>query len=109
MHEQLISHLRTHGLEGGIIPVGRLAVIGDELNKWHHDKLLSDEVHSEYLSWFDYNYRNFLSDAQSVIIVAVPDVQTKIVFTWHKESHPFTVPPTYLHRHDVNSFRQNFR
>ena len=102
MHKQLISHLNTHGLEGGVIPVSRLAVIRDELNKWHHDKLLSDEVHSEYLSWFDYECRNFLPDARSVIIVAVPDVQTKIVFTWHKESHPFTVPPTYLHWHQVN-------
>jgi epoxyqueuosine reductase len=100
--KQIIAHLQTHGLEGGVIPVDRLPLIRDEINKWHHDKMLSDEVHSEYIAWFDYDHQNFLPEARSIITVAVPDVQTKIIFTWHKETHPFTVPPTYLHWHQIN-------
>ena len=80
----MVSAHRLHDLREGI-----------EIH--HRQGLLDETLFRKYLSGFVFNPPEGLPEAQSLIVVAVPDHQTRFTFTWNGKRIPLIVPPTYLH------------
>ena len=103
MQEQLLANLKKNGLEGSIVSIEHLKDLQDEIENWHRQAVMDEQLYNECLSWLIFHARESLPDARSIITVAIPDPQTRVVFTWNKQTLPFIVPPTYLHWQKINA------
>lgn len=102
MEAQILARLQKNGLEGSIVSAGHLPDIKREIDRWAAQNYLAPGVFNECLSWLEFESSNVISEARSIITVAIPDPQTRFVFTWNKRSIPVIVPPTYLHWQKAN-------
>ena len=58
---------------------------------------MDEELYREYFpTRFAFQLPQDFPRAKSIIIVAVPQPQLKVKFSWKGESHSFIIPPTYL-------------
>jgi epoxyqueuosine reductase len=58
--------------------------------------LISKEFYQEHISVFKFDPYEILPEANSMIVVAVPQPQIRVTFNWHKKMVSLIVPPTYL-------------
>jgi len=62
--------------------------------------LLNEELYKECLSYLSFKPPDTLPDAESLIVVAAPQPQIRLEFTYRKSSYQFIIPPTYVHETD---------
>jgi epoxyqueuosine reductase len=63
----------------------------------YQSELLRNELICKYLNGFQYDYSAVLPNAQSIIIVAIPQPITILSFMWQGEEQGIVVPPTYIY------------
>jgi epoxyqueuosine reductase len=97
-----LQRLQTLGYKAGVLPAGRLHDLREDIEARHRDGLFDEEFYEERLISFEWRPPDTLPRAPSIIAVAVPDPQRRITFTWHGETVPAIVPPTYLHWRQVD-------
>ena len=59
--------------------------------------LLDEEVYKEYLGSLSFKFPDALPSANSLIVIAVPQPQVGLVFTFHGRPHEVIIPPTYMY------------
>jgi len=106
MLAKLSSHLREHGYQERIVPVRYLADLQEEIEGRYRQGLLDQEFYREYLAEFAFDLPASLPEARSMIIVAVPQPQIQVTFTWEGEAMRCTLPPTYPERKMDNRVRE---
>jgi len=92
----LPSQLREQGHDGRIVSIRRLADLQEEIGERHRQGSLDEELFEAYLAGFAFHPPERLVDARSVIVVAVPQPQYRVTFTWDGKPVPLIIPPTYL-------------
>ncbi len=97
MESNLLASLEEQGYKARIVPLARLADLRDSLESFHREGLIDEGLYQAYLAWFIFQPPEDLPGAQSIIIVAYPDPQTRITFHWRDQPVEAIVPPTYLH------------
>lgn len=102
MLAELQPQLEEQGYRAGVLPARRLGDLREDIEARHRDGLFHEEFYDERLTSFDWEPPDSLPDAQSIIVVAVPDPQRRMTFTWKGAAAPVIVPPTYLHWQDVD-------
>jgi epoxyqueuosine reductase len=102
MTGESLQRLETLGRKVGVVPTRRLHDLHEDIEARHRDGLFDEEFYDERLTSFEWAPPDTLPQAQSIIVVAVPDPQRRITFTWHGEAVPAIVPPTYLHWQQVD-------
>jgi epoxyqueuosine reductase len=107
MLAELRQRLEEQGYKGGVLPARHLPDLREDIEARHRDGLFDQEFYEERLTSFDWQPPESLPGAQSIIVVAVPDPQRQIAFTWGGDSIPAIVPPTYLHWQDVDQRVEN--
>lgn len=95
--QTLYSQLKEHGYEGRLVSIQYLHALQEEIETGYRRGLFDEEFYQERLTGFAFNPPDSLPDASSLIVVAVPQPQVRITFTWGGERVPLIVPPTYLH------------
>ncbi len=96
MKERMLSRLEEHGYEGRTVSAEHLSELQEGIEGPRRQSLLDEELFQEYLAGFEFDSPGSQPAAKSLIVVAVPDPQTQITFTWRGESRPLIVPPTYM-------------
>ncbi len=91
----LYEHLEKAGYRGKIVSIGHIRELEKEIMTRYQKGLLDPDVYDEYLASFDFACHDKLSDARSLIIVAVPQPQVRVVFKRGKKSYPVIIPPAY--------------
>lgn len=66
----------------------------------HVRRLVDEEFYRERLTYFSFKPPDILPNAKSLIVVAAPQPQIRLVFTHHGELRPVMIPPTYVHETD---------
>ncbi len=107
MMEELLKRLEELGYRGRVVSAQHLVDLQQDLEARHRDGLFDTEFYEERLNSFDFQPAGSFPQAASVIAVAVPDPQVRIVFTWGGKLVPVIVPPTYLHWQDVDERVEN--
>jgi epoxyqueuosine reductase len=62
--------------------------------------LLNEELYKECLSYLSFKFPKNLPDAESLIVIAAPQPQIRLEFTYQKNSYKFIIPPTYVRKTD---------
>jgi epoxyqueuosine reductase len=106
----LYENLDTQGYQGKVISIGRVKELEAEIMAHRQSGLLDDELYDDYLASFDFECHKKLADAQSLIIVSVPQPQVRVSFEVENHSHALIIPPTYGHSIDqhVAKFLDSF-
>lgn len=79
-----------------VVPIGHLSDLQEAIFVRYKQGLLDETLFQEQLSFFSFDPPSDLPDARSIIIVAVPTPQMRIVFHWQGRRVPVIAPPTYV-------------
>jgi epoxyqueuosine reductase len=97
MTSELVRQLEERGYKARIVSIQHLQELQQGIEGYYRQDLIDAELYQEYLTSFTFSIPNSLPHARSLIIVAVPQPQTRVTFAWNGKSIPVIVPPTYLH------------
>jgi epoxyqueuosine reductase len=94
----LIEALRKHGLEAGIISVSHIDDIKEEIASLKEQSLFDEHFYNEFISSrMEHNHFNSIPGANSIIIIACPQMITPIKFEFHGKNHTVIIPPSYVY------------
>ena len=96
MAEELFSQLEERGYKGRIVSVQHLGELQEGIEGHHRQGLFDEEFYQKWLAGFVFSPPDSLPGARSLIVVATPQPQFRVVFTWNGEKLPFLIPPTYV-------------
>ncbi len=103
-HETLLQRLRSKlerkGYRSRTVSVQHLCNLGEKIDRDHVLGLLDEEFYEERLTHLSFKPPDTLPGAESVIVVAAPQPQIRVVFTWHGKPRSAIVPPTYTQASD---------
>ena len=102
MTVELLRQLENRGYAGRIVSVRRLRDLQEAVEGHYSQGLLAEEFYRERLVVFTSALPDSLPDAESLIVVAVPEPQVRITFTWNGKPVPVTVPPTFYPEQQIN-------
>jgi epoxyqueuosine reductase len=105
MKEQF-SQLKERGYQGRIVSIQHLRDLQEEVEGRYKQGLFDEEFYQEWLTGFAFSPPDSLPEARSVIVVAVPQPQTRATFTWDGEPVRFIIPPTYFEQRTENRVRE---
>jgi epoxyqueuosine reductase len=94
--ERLFNMIEERGWKGRIVPVNHLADLRDAIFNRYEQGLIDEELYRDQLGFFSFDTPQDLPDTRSIIIVAVPTPQMRIIFHWQGKRVPVIVPPTYV-------------
>jgi epoxyqueuosine reductase len=94
--ETLFDMIEGRGWKGRIVPIDRLADLKKAIVGRHEQGLFDEKLYQEQYGFFSFDPPADLPGARSIVIVAVPTPQMRIVFNWQGERVPVIVPPTYV-------------
>ncbi len=97
MKQEVLTRLEEEGCRGRVVGVEHLRDLEVELEERRRQDLIDEDLYQEYLAGFGFNLPEDLPRAESLILVAMPQPQIQVVFTWKGKTLPLIVPPTYLH------------
>ncbi len=91
----LYARLEKNKYKAKIVSTKNLSLLIIEIEEFYTNGLIEDTFFKERLSWIKKNLLENISDANSVIVVAVPRPQTRATFLWKGVSLSLIIPPTY--------------
>jgi epoxyqueuosine reductase len=97
LQSQLLQTISQFGHSGRIISVRILDKLRQSFEDQYRNGMFDEEFYKEYLSGFVFQPPDSLPNAQSIIIVAVPQPQHRVTFTVDGQAFPTIAPPTYLY------------
>jgi len=120
--EELFSELKERGYQGRIVSIQHLGDLQEEIEGRYRQGLFDEEFYQEWLTGFAFSPPDSLPEARSMIVVAVPQPQTRVTFTWacpeprpensrrgsRRDGEPvrFIIPPTYFEQRTENRVRE---
>jgi len=91
-----LAQLAERGYKGRIVSIQHLGELREEIEGYHEQGLFDEEFYQKLLTWLAFSPPDSLPEARSLIVVAVPQPQFQVIFTWHEEKLPFLIPPIYV-------------
>ena len=96
MGVELFSQLEERGYKGRIVSIQHLGDLQEEMEGHHRQGLFDEEFYQTWITGFAFSPPDSLPGARSLIVVAIPQPQIRVVFTWNGEPLPLIIPPTYV-------------
>jgi epoxyqueuosine reductase len=88
--------VEERGWKSRIVPISHLADLREAICGRYEHGLIDETLYREQLGFFSFDPPIDLPGACSIIIVAVPAPQMRIIFHWQDKRVPVIVPPTYV-------------
>jgi epoxyqueuosine reductase len=98
--DELMVRLEEEGMRGRLVSVQHVQDLHEEIDGRKKDGLLDEKLYEAYLNWFDFRLPDDMPDAQSLIVVAVPQDQVPVTFSLDGKDLSLIVPPTYCYSTD---------
>jgi len=104
MREKVLfqTRLEEQGCQARIVSIQHLRDLQEEIEGRHGQGLFDEEFYQERLAGFAFSPPDSLPGARSLIVVAVPQPQFRVIFTWKGKRVPLIVPPTYLYSRETD-------
>lgn len=93
--EKLYTGLEVKGLKARVVSSSHLPELGEEILNRNNQGMFDDDFYRERLTFFTFTPPVDLPEARSMIIVAAPRPQTRLIFTWQGKKKELILPPTY--------------
>jgi epoxyqueuosine reductase len=94
--DEVMRRLGEGGCVCRVVRIARLAELEEDIAAQVRSGALSPDVIRERLGFFDFHPPQGLLRAVSVIVVAMPLPQSRLVFHWQGNSVQVAVPPAYI-------------
>jgi len=104
--DELERQVRAQGYACRMVSTRRLAELQEDIGTHVRSGALDPEVVKEHLGFFEYRPPETLPGAVSIIVVAMPLPQARLVFHWKGSRVPVDVPPAYIHFDDAGRTMQ---
>ena len=98
--QDLHSKLQEKGHRSRTVSVDHVRDLQEGIERNLACGLLDEEFYRERLTYFSFKPPDILPDAKSLIVVAAPQPQIRVVFSCHGKPHSVIIPPTYLNETD---------
>lgn len=95
--ENFYKILESKGYKGTIITANHIPELQTAVKKFNKENLLDPEFYEEYKKYFEFEPKTDFGEVKSLFMIAMPQPQYEIVFTWKNKEVPLIIPPTYLH------------
>ena len=95
--ENFYKILESKGYKGKIIAAKYIPDLQIAVKTLNDEKLLDPVFYNEYEKYFEFKPKTDFGEVKSLFMVAMPQPQYEIVFTWKNKEVPLIIPPTYLH------------
>jgi len=92
----LFKKIKDYGWKGRCVPVSHLTDLSDAILIRYELDLIDKKLYRDQLDFFSFDPPTDLPGVCSIIIVAVPTPQMRIIFRWQERTVPVIVPPTYV-------------
>lgn len=90
---ELIEFLAKNGCKAQVVAISRLAEAESSLTELKRSGAINADFYPELTRYFNFDYKAALPEARSIIVVASPQLPTRVLFG----SHAVTIPPTYIY------------
>lgn len=94
--EELKARLEEERYQGRMVSANHADELRSNIKRLQQEGLLEQEFYQEYHSFFEFNPSDTMQEINSLIVVAVPQPQTRVDFNWRGEIVSLLIPPTYL-------------
>jgi len=94
--ERFLGMIEERGWKGRIVPIGRLADLREAVRGRYEHGFIDEALFREQLGFLSFDPPADLPGPRSIVVVAVPTPQMRIVFHWQGQPVPTVVPPTYV-------------
>jgi epoxyqueuosine reductase len=91
-----LEKLDERGYKSRIVSIKRLAELKAEIIGRHIKGLFDANFYQQRLEFFDFKPPETLTNAESIIVAAIPRPQDQATFTFGRVKKTLTVPPTYV-------------
>ena len=107
MAETLFSQLTKLGYRVSMGSVRHLSDLEQRIKGYYGNGSVDKQFYQERLSHFKFSPPDSLPEARSVIVIAVPQPQIRIIFTWKGKKLPCMIPPTYVTNRETDRQLEN--
>lgn len=97
MADSFIGQLEIHGFKARVISIEHMEEIQSEIEGIKNTHKDVHENIGRYLSGFKYKPSEDSFEAESIIVIAIPQPIARIHFTLDKKKHSVIMPPTYAY------------
>lgn len=101
MREKVLKTLNDFGFLGELVSSRRLPELKEEFDILHRRGLLGENIYKSYFSQFSYSPPPEMGQGTAIIITAVPQPISRVIFYYHKCAVPVLIPPTYIASADI--------
>lgn len=98
IQERLLSALRGDGFQAAVVSVLHVAELRAEIERLLSAGVLDQGLYQVGLSWFRFGQASELSEARSLIVIALPEPIIRLQFRWQGEERQVIIPPIYSPR-----------
>ena len=96
----IVDRLISKGFQGWNVGIEHLAEMKNEIEGKHREGFFNETFYKEELAGFEFDIDLTLPGAKSLIIVAAPQTQVKLMFTLRGSDIPGILPPVYSYETD---------
>jgi len=101
--EKILKGLESAGLQGRILPVSRLGQVQSDIESLLEAGLLDRAFYEENLRRFKYAAPEGMPQAQSLVVIDVPQPQFRLHFHFEGRDVPVLLPPTYADPYGIDA------
>jgi hypothetical protein len=91
--EKLPDRIKEFGWRGKIVPITHINDLRYRIISRKEEGLIDEQLYQDQLSFFSFDLPIDLSETRSILIVALPAPQMRIIFKWQDRYIPVIVPP----------------
>lgn len=93
---RLFDMIEARGWKGKVIPIDHITDLRESIHGRYEQGLIDETLYRDQLSFFSFDRPKDLPDARSIIVIAMPTPQMRIIFHWNGRCLPVIIPPTYV-------------
>ncbi|MFQ5979693.1 MAG: 4Fe-4S double cluster binding domain-containing protein [Candidatus Heimdallarchaeota archaeon] len=100
--QAIMAKLEAQGYQGRVVATQHVEDLRLDIDEHYQQNSFDQEFYQERLARYKCPPSEILPDAKSVIVVAVPQPQFRVTFTWQQKKISLIVPPTYLYEQETD-------
>lgn len=94
--KEIYARLKERGYQGRIVSARHIGELQTDIKRLNQKDLFDLEFYQRYHSYFEFEPSEILQDINSLIVVAVPQPQTRVNLHWNGKMVSLLIPPHYL-------------
>ena len=93
---ELLSQLKQQKFKARIVSIEHTPDLKNAIERHYRQGQFDDDLYSEWIAKFEFTPPEDLPNAKSILVIAAPQPQFQVTFSWNAESHSVIIPPNYL-------------